>query len=242
MKYINSNIQNQITSNNNLLNDKLGQNCEKMNNFDNILREFNELKLLVIKSQTMSLEMSNSVNKLYEQCNYNSTKAKALEEDVALLHNKKHDNTRNIMLQSLLHGSLFKSSDLKPFAFNTDGLDCGDCGDCNDCDEGEENSELDENKKLNIDFNNNELLLSEEQIEDLLNITPPNSNISIHEIITSDETTINVEEAITEEQVLQEPVSEEPVPEEPVSEEPVSEEPVSKEPVSVEPVSEETNP
>jgi hypothetical protein len=224
MKYINSNIQNQITSNNNLLNDKLGQNCEKMNNFDNILREFNELKLLVIKSQTMSLEMSNSVNKLYEQCNYNSTKAKALEEDIALLHNKKHDNTRNIMLQSLLHGSLFKSNDLKPFAFNADGLDCGDCGDCGDCDEGEENSELDENKKLNIDFNNNELLLSEEQIEDLLNITPPNSNISIHEIITSDETTINAEEAITEEPVSEEPVSEEPVPEEPVLQEPVSEE------------------
>ena len=242
MKYINSNIQNQITSNNNLLNDKLGQNCEKMNNFDNILREFNELKLLVIKSQTMSLEMSNSVNKLYEQCNYNSTKAKALEEDVALLHNKKHDNTSNIMLQSLLHGSLFKSSDLKPFAFNTDGLDCGDCGDCNDCDEGEENSELDENKKLNIDFNNNELLLSEEQIEDLLNITLPNSDISIHEIITSDETTINVEEAITEEQVLQEPVPDEPVPEEPVPEEPVSEEPVLQEPVLQEPVSEETKP
>ena len=219
MKYINSNIQNQITSNNNLLNDKLGQNCEKMNNFDNILREFNELKLLVIKSQTMSLEMSNSVNKLYEQCNYNSTKAKALEEDIALLHNKKHDNTRNIMLQSLLHGSLFKSNDLKPFAFNADGLDCGDCGDCGDCDEGEENSELDENKKLNIDFNNNELLLSEEQIEDLLNITPPNSNISIHEIITSDETTINAEEAITEEPVSEEPVSEEPVLQEPVSEE-----------------------
>jgi hypothetical protein len=242
MKYINSNIQNQITSNNNLLNDKLGQNCEKMNNFDNILREFNELKLLVIKSQTMSLEMSNSVNKLYEQCNYNSTKAKALEEDIALLHNKKHDNTRNIMLQSLLHGSLFKSNDLKPFAFNADGLDCGDCGDCGDCDEGEENSELDENKKLNIDFNNNELLLSEEQIEDLLNITPPNSNISIHEIITSDETTINAEEAITEEPVSEEPVSEEPVPEEPVLQEPVSEEPVSEEPVLQEPVSEETKP
>jgi hypothetical protein len=146
------------------------------------------------------------------------------------------------MLQSLLHGSLFKSSDLKPFAFNADGLDCGDCGDCNDCDEGEENSELDENKKLNIDFNNNELLLSEEQIEDLLNITPPNSNISIHEIITSDETTINVEEAITEEQVLQEPVSEEPVLQEPVSEEPVLQEPVSEETVSEEPVSEETKP
>jgi len=245
MKYINSNIQNQITSNNNLLNDKLGQNCEKMNNFDNILREFNELKLLVIKSQTMSLEMSNSVNKLYEQCNCNSIKAKALEEDVALLHSKKHTNTSNIMLQSLLNGSLFKSGDLKPFAFNADGLDCGDCGDCGDCEKSEddeENGDLDEIKKINIDFNNNELLLSEEQIEDLLNITPANSNISIHEIITNDETTINVEAPLTEEPVPEDPVPQEPVPQEPVPEEPVPEEPVPEEPVPQEPVPEEPVP
>ena len=240
MKYINSNIQNQITSNNNLLNDKLGQNCEKMNNFDNILREFNELKLLVIKSQTMSLEMSNSVNKLYEQCNYNSTKAKALEEDVALLHSKKHTNSSNIMLQSLLNGSLFNSGELKPFAFNADGLDCGDCGNCDNCgDDDGENTDLDEIKKLNIDFNNNELLLSEEQIEDLLNITPANSNISIHEIITNDETTINVEAPVTEEPVPEEPLPQEPVPEEPVPEEPVPEEPVPEEPVPEEPVPED---
>jgi hypothetical protein len=239
MKYINSNIQNQITSNNNLLNDKLGQNCEKMNNFDNILREFNELKLLVIKSQTMSLEMSNSVNKLYEQCNYNSTKAKALEEDVALLHSKKHTNSSNIMLQSLLNGSLFNSGELKPFAFNADGLDCGDCGNCDNCgDDDGENTDLDEIKKLNIDFNNNELLLSEEQIEDLLNITPANSNISIHEIITNDETTINVEAPVQEAPQTEEPVpteehvsTEEPLPEEPLSTEPLSTEPLSTEPV-----------
>jgi hypothetical protein len=253
MKYINSNIQNQITSNNNLLNDKLGQNCEKMSNFDNILREFNELKLLVIKSQTMSLEMSNSVNKLYEQCNYNSTKAKALEEDIALLHSKKHTNSSNIMLQSLLNGSLFNSGELKPFAFNADGLDCGDCGNCDNCgDVDGENTDLDEIKKLNIDFNNNELLLSEEQIEDLLNITPANSNISIHEIITNDETTIKVEEPVQEAPAQEEPVPEEPVPEvsqteEPVqeapqTEEPVPEEPVPEEPVPEEPLTEETKP
>ena len=234
MKYINSNIQNQITSNNNLLNDKLGQNCEKMSNFDNILREFNELKLLVIKSQTMSLEMSNSVNKLYEQCNYNSTKAKALEEDIALLHSKKHTNSSNIMLQSLLNGSLFNSGELKPFAFNADRLDCGDCGNCNNCgDDDGENTDLDEIKKINIDFNNNELVLSEEQIEDLLNITPPNSNISIHEIIANDETTINMEDPVPEE-----PQTEEPVPEEPLHEEPVS----TEVPVPEELVTEETKP
>jgi hypothetical protein len=248
MKYINSNIQNQITSNNNLLNDKLGQNCEKMSNFDNILREFNELKLLVIKSQTMSLEMSNSVNKLYEQCNYNSTKAKALEEDIALLHSKKHTNSSNIMLQSLLNGSLFNSGELKPFAFNADGLDCGDCGNCDNCgDVDGENTDLDEIKKLNIDFNNNELLLSEEQIEDLLNITPANSNISIHEIITNDETTIKVEEPVQEAPAQEEPVpevsqTEEPVQEAPQTEEPVPEEPVPEEPVPEEPLTEETKP
>jgi hypothetical protein len=187
----------------------------------------------------MSLEMSNSVNKLYEQCNYNSTKAKALEEDVALLHSKKHTNSSNIMLQSLLNGSLFNSGELKPFAFNADGLDCGDCGNCDNCgDDDGENTDLDEIKKLNIDFNNNELLLSEEQIEDLLNITPANSNISIHEIITNDETTINVEAPVQEAPQTEEPVpteehvsTEEPLPEEPLSTEPLSTEPLSTEPV-----------
>ena len=39
-------------------------------------------------------------------------------------------------------------------------------------------------KKLNIDFDNNELVLSEEQIEDLLDVRiPTEDNISIHEII-----------------------------------------------------------
>ena len=146
------------------------------------------------------------------------------------------------MLQSLLNGSLFNSGELKPFAFNADGLDCGDCGNCDNCgDDDGENTDLDEIKKLNIDFNNNELLLSEEQIEDLLNITPANSNISIHEIITNDETTINVEAPVQEAPVQEAPQTEEPVPEEPVpTEEHVSSEHVSTEHVPTEHVPTET--
>ena len=118
MKYVNTNIQNQITSNANLLNDKIRQKFEVMNNIENIVSEFNELKLLVIKSQNMALETSNSVNKLYEQCNSNSARLKEIETSVSLLHSKKSDNPSNIMLQSLLSGSLFKSGDFNAFDFN----------------------------------------------------------------------------------------------------------------------------
>ena len=180
MKYVNTNIQNQITSNANLLNDKIAQKCEAMNNIETIISEFNELKLLVIKTQNMALETSNSVNKLYEQCNSNSARLKEVESSVSLLHSKKSDATSNIMLQSLLSGSLFKSGDFNAFDFN-----CQPGDNCKNCEPDEIYDEnIGEFKKLNIDFDNNELVLSEEQIEDLLDVRiPTEDNISIHEII-----------------------------------------------------------
>jgi hypothetical protein len=65
IKEENTNIQNQLRSNNDLLNDKLMLKFEKFSNLDNITSEFNELKLLVIKSQNIALETSNNINKLY---------------------------------------------------------------------------------------------------------------------------------------------------------------------------------
>lgn len=187
MKYVNTNIQNQITSNANLLNDKIAQKFEVMNNIENIMTEFNELKLLVIKSQNMALETSNSVNKLYEQCNSNSARLKDIETGVSLLHSKKGDNTSNIMLQSLLSGSLFKSGDFNAFDFNCQPGD--NCANCEPDETYDEN--IGEIKKLNIDFDSNELVLSEEQIEDLLDIrNPTEHNISIHEIIDDASATI----------------------------------------------------
>ena len=187
MKYVNTNIQNQITSNANLLNDKIAQKFEVMNNIENIMTEFNELKLLVIKSQNMALETSNSVNKLYEQCNLNSARLKDIETSVSLLHSKKSDATSNIMLQSLLSGSLFKSGDFNAFDFNCQPGD--NCANCEPDETYDEN--IGEIKKLNIDFDSNELVLSEEQIEDLLDIrNPTEHNISIHEIIDDASATI----------------------------------------------------
>jgi hypothetical protein len=173
-------IQNQITSTTNLLNDKIAQKFETMNTIDNIMSEFNELKVLVIKSQNMALETSNNVNKLYEQCNSNSARLKEIETSVALLHSKKTSNPSNIMLQSLLSGSLFKSGDFNAFDFN-----CQPGDNCENCEPDEIYDEnIGEIKKLNIDFGNNELLLNEEQIEDLLDIRNPTENgISIHELI-----------------------------------------------------------
>jgi hypothetical protein len=186
-------IQNQITSNVNLLNDKIAQKFESMNTIDNIMSEFSELKVLVIKSQNMALETSNNVNKLYEQCNSNSARLKEIETSVALLHSKKASNPSNIMLQSLLNGSLFKSGDFNAFDFN-----CQPGDNCENCEPDEIYDEnLGEIKKLNIDFGNNELLLNEEQIEDLLDIRNPTEHgISIHELI-DDATTLDEDTAPT---------------------------------------------
>ena len=189
-------IQNQITSNANLLNTKL----EATTNFDNISSEFNELKLLVIKSQNMALETSNIVNKLYEDCNSVNLRLKTLEDSVALLHKKNNTSNSNIMLQSLLSGSLFKSKD-----FNTFDFGCQTGENCENCETDEIYDEnIGEIKKLNIDFGSNELVLGEEQIEDLLNIKNPDENISIHEIMadssTLDPETLSIEETIVSEE------------------------------------------
>ena len=183
MKYLNDTIQNQIASNNLLNNKLIDSKFERFNNIENIITEFNELKLLVIKSQNLALETANSVNRLNEQCTLNTMSTKALEENMTLFTSRKNDDSTNIMLQSLLGGSLFKSRDLNSFAFNNN--DGGDCGEC------EEDTNLDYIKKLNIDFNNNELLLSEEQIADLLDVkstTIIDNNISIDKIIVDNDT------------------------------------------------------
>jgi hypothetical protein len=202
-------IQNQITSNANLLNTKL----EATTNFENISNEFNELKLLVIKSQNMALETSNIVNKLYEDCNSVNLRLKTLEDSVALLHKKNNTSNSNIMLQSLLSGSLFKSKDFNTFDFGCQtGENCESCENCETDEIYDEN--IGEIKKLNIDFGSNELVLGEEQIEDLLNIKNPDENISIHEIMTDSSTidpeTLSIEETIVSEET--EPTEAEPEP------------------------------
>jgi hypothetical protein len=200
MNYINTNIQNQITSNANLLNDKIAQKFEKINSIENIMSEFNELKLLVISSQNIALETSNTVNKLYEQCNSNSTRVKAVEDRIALLNSRNNDETSNFMLQSLLGGSLFKSGDFSAFDFK-----CQAGESCENCEPDEIYDEnIDEIKKINIDFGSNELILSEEQFEDLLDIrNSTEDNISIHEIIADDTRTLEETPQSTETDINQ---------------------------------------
>jgi hypothetical protein len=222
MKYINSNIQNQITSNNNLLNEKITQKFDKIANVDNVINELNELKLLVISSQNLALETSNSVNKLYELFNSNSIKTKALEESVFALNSKKTDTT-NIMLQSLLGGSLFKSGDLNSFAFN-----CNNGENCENCETDDNYEGIEEFKKINIDFNNDELLLSEEQIADLLDVKSNiDNNITIHELIVNDNDNAIVDES-TIRQLDEAPLAETPLAEVPLTEAPLDETPLAE--------------
>jgi len=245
---IKENIQTQITSNSTLLNEKFSQTLERIKGINNISAEFNELKLLVIKSQNMALETSNAVNKLSEQCNSNGVTIKALEDNMSLLNTKKPDLANNMMLQSLLNGSLFNSRPMNSFEFNDETVED---------EEADETDNLELIKKLNIDFNNNELLLCEEQIEDLLHAgcSNPDHNHShsyFHNKITIDsdvlDTTIIdnevdevevIETATTAEPITPEPTTEEPTTTEPTTEEPTTTEPTTTEPTTTEPTTEE---
>jgi hypothetical protein len=199
----------------------------------------------------MALETSNAVHKLSEQCNSNGVTIKALEDNMSLLNTKKPDLANNMMLQSLLNGSLFNSRPMNSFEFNNETIED---------EEADETDNLELIKKLNIDFNNNELLLCEEQIEDLLHAgcSNPDHNHShsyFHNKITIDsdvlDTTIIdnevdevevIETATTAEPITPEPTTTEPTPE-PTTEEPTTTEPTTEEPTTTEPTTEEpTNP
>jgi len=243
---IKENIQTQITSNSTLLNEKFSQTLERIKGINNISAEFNELKLLVIKSQNMALETSNAVNKLSEQCNSNGVTIKALEDNMSLLNTKKPDLANNMMLQSLLNGSLFNSRPMNSFEFNDETVED---------EEVDETDNLELIKKLNIDFNNNELLLCEEQIEDLLHAgcSNPDHNHShshsyFHNKITIDsdvlDTTI-IDNEVDEVEVIEtaaepatEPTTTEPTTE-PTATEPTTTEPTT-EPTTTEPTTEPT--
>jgi len=248
---IKENIQTQITSNSTLLNEKFSQTLERIKGINNISAEFNELKLLVIKSQNMALETSNAVHKLSEQCNSNGVTIKALEDNMSLLNTKQPDLANNMMLQSLLNGSLFNSRPMNSFEFNNETIED---------EEVDETDNLELIKKLNIDFNNNELLLCEEQIEDLLHAgcSNPDHNHShsyFHNKITIDsdvlDTTIIdnevdevevIDPTTTAEPITTEPITTEPTTE-PTTEEPTTTEPTTEEPTTTEPTTEEhTNP
>jgi len=178
---LNSNIENYITSKIATLNETLKPTLERLNSLntiyenykvsvekiDDIIKEFNTLKLLVIKNQTIALETSSDMIKIKEEFKINNEKLNQVNNKVNTLDERSNEETSNnpshMLLKSLMSSNLFSSmnNDTNMTNINDDLYD-------EDDDDSDEQSKDD---KININMDNNsELLLDETQLEELLEI------------------------------------------------------------------------
>ena len=168
---LNTNIENYITSKIASLNDTLKPTLEKLNSLntiyenykisvekiDDIIKEFNTLKLLVIKNQTIALETSSDMIKIKEEFKLNNDKINQVNNKVNALDDRtKDDNNNNdpshMLLKSLMSSNLFNNMN------NDDNID------------SDNDSIHDEGDKLHIDLNNDEIIMDENQLDEILDI------------------------------------------------------------------------
>ena len=167
---LNTNIENYITSKITSLNDTLKPTLEKLNSLntiyenykisvekiDDIIKEFNTLKLLVIKNQTIALETSSDMIKIKEEFKLNNDKINQVNNKVNALDDRTKDDNNNdpshMLLKSLMSSNLFNNMN------NDDNID------------SDNDSIHDEGDKLHIDLNNDEIIVDENQLDEILDI------------------------------------------------------------------------
>jgi hypothetical protein len=155
---------------------------------DILTKELNELKLLVIKNQTLALETSNSIINVKDEFQLNNQKMVQVIDKINMLSNKQckcnaeQCDPTQMFLQSFMKNKLFGG------AGNMD-----QCYDDDDNESGDNMNYIDINKKLHIDLNNEEVLLNDEEV--ILNdeeiIIDENQLQEILEINSMEEITIN---------------------------------------------------
>ena len=153
---------------------------------DMLTKELNELKLLVIKNQTLALETSNSIINVKDEFQLNNQKMVQVIDKITMLSNKQCNaeqcDPTQMFLQSFMKNKLFGG------AGNMD-----QCYDDDDNESGDNMNYIDINKKLHIDLNNEEVLLNDEEV--ILNdeeiIIDENQLQEILEINSMEEITIN---------------------------------------------------
>ena len=155
---------------------------------DMLTKELNELKLLVIKNQTLALETSNSIINVKDEFQLNNQKMVQVIDKITMLSNKQckcnaeQCDPTQMFLQSFMKNKLFGG------AGNMD-----QCYDDDDNESGDNMNYIDINKKLHIDLNNEEVLLNDEEV--ILNdeeiIIDENQLQEILEINSMEEITIN---------------------------------------------------
>ena len=152
MTHITSSIGNEATLKYESMSNKLIHALEGSNKFDTMASDMNELKLLVIKYQTIALETSNNMHKIKEQCDLNVIKTNNIDEKIISLSNKKdnsndRENYSKMMLDSLLSGSLFNSRGVGSFDIEGEMGELGELGELGEIDDLDE---IDAPDKLHI--------------------------------------------------------------------------------------------
>jgi len=164
-------------------------NVEKI---DMLTQEVNELKLLVIKSQTIALETCSSLISMKHEFILNNEKIMQNVDKISAMNNRQccapQCDPAQMFLQSFMKNKLFGGGNIMNMGADFEEEDGAD-------DYEDDEPELNTNKKLHIDLNNEEVILDEEEVilddkEEILDNTM--------------EENLNTEELIIDEKQLQE--------------------------------------
>lgn len=132
-------------------------NVEKL---DMLTKEVNELKSLVIKNQTLALETCTSIINMKDEFRLNNKKIAEITNNISELSNRQCSepgcDPAQMFLQSFMKNNLFGGA-------NKINMDA-DYEDDEEYEELDANTNIDINKKLHIDLNNEELVLGDDDI------------------------------------------------------------------------------
>ena len=182
--------ENHISTNNVITSD-----VEKI---DMLTKEVNELKLLVIKSQTLALETCNSILSMKDEFKLINEKIMQNANTISAMNTRQCDapqcDPAQMFLQSFMKNKLFGGGNIMNMGDDYEEDDDG--GDYDD------ETNLNMNKKLHIDLNNEEVILNDEEVilndeEVILNDEEVNLDNNVEE-------NLNTEELIIDEKQLQE--------------------------------------
>ena len=122
---------------------------------DEIIKEFNTLKLLVIKNQTIALETSSDMIKIKDEFRMNNEKYSQLNNKVDSINNRPNveESNSQMLLRSLMSSNIFGAMKNQNYEDDDDSVE-----------------NIDSNDKLNLNLENDEMFLDETQLAELLDI------------------------------------------------------------------------
>ena len=163
-------------------------NVEKI---DMLTKEVNELKLLVIKSQTLALETCNSILSMKDEFKLINEKIMQNANKISAMNSRQCNapqcDPTQMFLQSFMKNNLFGGGNIMNMGEDYEEAD-GD-------DDYDDETKVNMNKKLHIDLNNEEVILNDEEV--ILNDEEVNLDNNVEE-------NLNTEELIIDEKQLQE--------------------------------------